>query len=237
MREQPETVQGEMVLSVNWDSAISESSSSIYRQHLKRWIDIFLASFGLLASLPIILLAMGLVSLLNNGSPIFCQRRVGINGCIFTIYKLRTMEKGSELQGFRTLEADERVTRLGALMRKYKIDELPQLWNVLCGDMSLIGPRPLSLDEHDYLMKKLDFGPANPGFEPTVRPGMTGLEQVSRTGAELSYPKRFDLNCKYEREYSFIMDVQIFLATVGQCSLVTSLAAIGGILQAFLLLN
>jgi len=197
--------------------------NSLYCTLAKRTLDILVASFLFVCCLPIMSLAALLIMLDGQGSPLFRQTRVGRNGSLFVLYKLRTMCSGSEHLGFCTTDQDPRVTRVGALLRDTKTDELPQLWNVIKGDMSLIGPRPLSLDETNYLLETEQFSHASPGFIPSVLPGMTGWEQCTRSSL-LPYNHRFQLNNYYEHNMSLWLDLWVIKRTVFACPLVCTLA-------------
>jgi lipopolysaccharide/colanic/teichoic acid biosynthesis glycosyltransferase len=202
----------------------------VYADQLKRVGDAVLAALLLAVCLPVILVAAFLICLDSPGSPIFRQRRIGKGGRVFEIWKLRTMHVGAEALGFRTDEADARVTRVGRLLRQTKLDELPQLWNVVRGDMSLIGPRPLSIEECDYLVREYGYSPSHAGFYPTVRPGLTGLEQIYRIHP-LVYEDRFRWNEQYESSLSPWLDLKILLTTVLMCRVVSIAAILGGVME------
>jgi lipopolysaccharide/colanic/teichoic acid biosynthesis glycosyltransferase len=201
-----------------------------YRNYVKRAIDLFIAAIALIISLPVIILSATLISLETPGSPLFFQKRIGQNGKPFYIYKIRTMYVGSDKHGFKTDESDPRVTRLGRILREKKIDELLQLWNILRGDMSLIGPRPLSVDESNFVSNELGYSENYPGFHPKVRPGLTGLEQIYRIHP-LVYKERFDWNNHYESKLSFLLDLKVLYATILMCRLVCAAAICGGIIE------
>jgi lipopolysaccharide/colanic/teichoic acid biosynthesis glycosyltransferase len=172
---------------------------------MKRGLDIFVAGSTLLVAAPVIA-AVYLVILIRLGRPvIFRQQRPGYKGQPFDVYKFRTMMRASHMNG-RPLSDGERMGRLGKLLRKSSLDELPQLWNVLKGDMSLIGPRPLLMD---YL----------PLYSPKqmrrhdVRPGITGLAQVSGRN-NLPWDQRFDLDVWYVDNWSLWLDFRIFVRTI-----------------------
>jgi lipopolysaccharide/colanic/teichoic acid biosynthesis glycosyltransferase len=174
----------------------------------KRAMDVAVASLALLVSAPLLLLLAALVAVDSPGGAFFKQTRVGRNGRPFTIYKLRTFRR--ESHGFYKDEEirwnDPRVTRAGNLLRRCKLDELPQLWNVLRGDMSLVGPRPdipvQAESYRDYERSRL-----------CMRPGMTGLAQVSGN-TFLSWPERIQLDVWYIGHYSLWLDVVILLHTL-----------------------
>ena len=191
----------------------------IYRHGAKRGFDILFVLLTLPISLPLILGMMYLVAL-NGGSPIYRQKRLGRDGRIFQMLKIRTMVPGAEaLLGdylgktpealrewneTQKLKCDPRITRIGAFLRKSSLDELPQLVNVLVGDMSLIGPRPMMVDQ-----KALYPGTAY--FH--LRPGITGPWQVSDRN-QTSFAARAGYDARYLASMSFILDVVILLKTV-----------------------
>jgi len=201
-----------------------------YRDHVKRPVDLVVATVALVACLPVLLLASFLIRLESPGSPLFKQKRIGRNGKPFDILKLRTMYEGADRQGFKTDRGDPRVTRLGNFLRDTKLDELPQLLNIVYGEMSLIGPRPLSVDESEFVTNELGYGSGHPGFFPTVRPGCTGLEQIYRIHP-LVYSERFQWNAFYESKLSLMADLKILVATMLMCRLVCLATICGAILE------
>jgi lipopolysaccharide/colanic/teichoic acid biosynthesis glycosyltransferase len=198
----------------------------------KRIIDVAVACVGLVSCLPLLAIAALLIGMDGHGSPIFQQRRIGRKGEIFILYKLRTMSSGSERLGFRTAENDNRVTKIGTFFRDSKIDEIPQLWNVIKGEMSLIGPRPLSVDETEYLIHEEQFSPGTPGLIPQVSPGLTGWEQCTRSSLH-PYQHRFQLNHYYETHLCLWLDVWVLRRTFQVCPYVFTLS----LLSAFLTLE
>lgn len=136
-----------------------------------RSLDIVLSLFGLLLALPIMLLIL-LIGFFDTGSPIFRQQRVGRYKVPFTLVKFRTMQPGTSDMASH-LASRSSITPLGHILRRSKLDELPQLWNVLKGEMSLVGPRPCLLDQHELIANREALGVFN------VRPGITGLAQVN----------------------------------------------------------
>lgn len=188
----------------------------------KRTVDIVVASVALILLAPLILLFALLVRLQDGGTSLFAQSRYGLNGKTFQCYKLRSMTVDAqerlnailatndalraEWEASQKLRSDPRITPLGSLLRKSSIDELPQLWNVLKGDMSIVGPRPIVKNE---IQKYGD----NYRFYAAVRPGLTGLWQVDgRTNT--TYEERIEMDVNYVRTRSFWGDVWIMLKTV-----------------------
>ena len=177
------------------------------QQKIKRIIDFLLALIGLMLASPILLIVAILVKT-KLGSPIlFRQQRVGLNGEIFEMVKFRTMKDATDSEG-NPLPDEERLTKFGQLLRKTSLDELPELWNVLKGDMRLVGPRPLLVE---YLplyskeqMKRHD-----------VRPGITGYAQVNGRN-NISWTKKFELDVYYVENFSLWLDVKILFQTVAK---------------------
>jgi lipopolysaccharide/colanic/teichoic acid biosynthesis glycosyltransferase len=192
--------------------AFAAPESSAF-QWSKACLDFFAAVVLLVATCPIVLLAMLLIRLTSRGPALYTQTRLGKNGKPFIIYKLRTMEhKCERLTGARwSLPGDPRVTPLGRLLRKTHIDELPQLWNVLLGDMSLVGPRP----ERPEFVPQLEQAIPHYRSRLLVKPGVTGLAQVQlppdTNMASVRLKLAYDLF--YVRNASFLLDMRIALAT------------------------
>lgn len=193
---------------------------------IKRCFDIAFACFGLIVTGPILILACLAIVLESAGSPFFVQRRVGRHGRIFNIYKLRSMRVGTQLSSFKTEKNDERLTRIGRFLRITNVDELPQLINILLGDMSLIGPRPLSVDETNYIKDSMSVSPTYAGFIPGSRPGLVGLEQINRL-RDLTYLERFEYNQQYEVDWTVWMDLQIFARSLFMCKHVSIAGSVG----------
>jgi lipopolysaccharide/colanic/teichoic acid biosynthesis glycosyltransferase len=180
--------------------------NDIYRQYGKRMFDLCFAS-ALLVLLSPILMVIAATVWLRLGKPIlFCQMRPGRNSKLFRMYKFRSMHNGHDESG-RPLPDADRLTRFGRLLRASSLDELPELWNVVCGDMSLVGPRPLLTE---YL----------PLYSPTqmrrheVRPGITGWAQVQGRNA-IDWERRFAYDVEYVDRVSLRMDLRILAQTVG----------------------
>lgn len=171
----------------------------------KRMTDIFFASTGLLMLSPVILL-VGILIRFQIGSPItFRQTRPGLNGKPFLMVKFRTMLNAVDAQG-NPLPDDQRMTRFGSFLRSASLDELPELWNVLKGDMSLVGPRPL-------LMEYLPLYSPEQARRHDVRPGVTGWAQVNGRNA-LSWDEKFKLDVWYVDNQSLWLDIKILFMTV-----------------------
>ncbi len=185
---------------------------SFWYERFKRLSDLSAATLGLLFLWPLILLGALLVRLSGSGPVIFRQTRLGRHEEPFTVYKLRTMVNGSEAEGRSTLVNDERITSIGKFLRKTRIDELPQLWNVLLGDMSLIGPRA----EWDKLVETYEVTIPYYHYRHMVRPGITGWAQVNypygRDEKDALEKLKFDLY--YVRHCSLLLDLTIVIKTI-----------------------
>ena len=154
---------------------------------------------------PVFLISF-LIVLISDGLPIFySQKRVGLDGKFFNLYKFRSMKKGSDKFGSTTFINDNRIFYGGNFLRKYKIDELPQLINVLRGEMSIVGPRPTVLEDYSKMTKEQKK-------RNTVLPGLTGLAQISGN-TFLTWPERIILDLEYIEKQSFIYDLQIMFKT------------------------
>ncbi|UKB80687.1 sugar transferase [Chryseobacterium sp. MEBOG07] len=171
---------------------------------LKRVIDFVVALAGLLIVSPIFLFVLIALAIANQGKPFFFQKRPGKNGKIFTIIKFKTMTDKKDTNG-NLLSDAERLTAVGAFVRKTSLDEIPQLINVLKGDMSLIGPRPL-------LVQYLPLYNDHQARRHNVRPGITGWAQVNGRNA-ISWNQKFDYDVWYVENISFILDLKIFFLT------------------------
>lgn len=172
---------------------------------MKRLFDFLVALCAILALLPVIIVVAVLIRF-KLGSPIlFTQDRPGLNGKIFKMMKFRTMLDGKDKQG-NLLPDDERMTPFGAFLRSTSLDELPGLFNVLKGDMSLVGPRPL-------LVQYLPLYNAEQARRHNVRPGITGWAQVNGRNA-ISWEQKFKLDVWYVDNQSLLLDFKILLLTV-----------------------
>jgi lipopolysaccharide/colanic/teichoic acid biosynthesis glycosyltransferase len=171
----------------------------------KRALDLAVSTALLALSAPVVALAAAAVRLESPGHPIYRQRRVGLGGHAFEVYKLRTMVSGAEHMGagMAVDEGDSRITRIGAILRRTSIDELPNLINVIRGEMSLVGPRPtiqVQVDAYsDRQRRRLE-----------VKPGLTGWAQVNGR-ASLPWPERIELDLHYIEHASLRMDLRILV--------------------------
>lgn len=179
--------------------------NGLYNKYIKRILDIlisltFIVLFSWLYLILVILVRIKL------GSPVlFCQERPGYNEKIFTLYKFRTMTDKRDEKG-NLLPDSERLTKFGSMLRSTSLDELPEMFNILKGDMSLIGPRPL-------LVEYLPYYTEEERLRHSVRPGLTGLAQVSGRNY-LAWDKRLAKDVEYVNYISFIMDVRIIIKTI-----------------------
>lgn len=177
----------------------------MYNFFFKRIIDLCIALFGLLLLCPLFLIVTIGLYVANQGKPFFIQLRPGKNGKIFKIIKFKTMNDKKNLDGSLMTDA-ERLTSIGRFVRKTSLDEIPQLINVLKGEMSLIGPRPLLVH---YLNLYSDFQ----NRRHDVRPGITGWAQVNGRNA-ISWDKKFEYDVWYVDNLSFVLDVKILFKTM-----------------------
>ncbi len=177
----------------------------MYKRFLKRLIDFFVALFVLVLFSPLIFLVIIGLYLFNGKKVFFTQRRPGKNGKIFTIYKFKTMNDQRDNDG-RLLPDEARLTMIGRFIRSTSLDELPQLFNVLRGDMSLVGPRPL-LEKYIPLYSKQQFR------RHEVKPGITGWAQVNGRN-NISWSKKFELDVWYVDNQSFLLDLKITFMTI-----------------------
>lgn len=183
-------------------------------RRLKRALDVMISLCLLSLTAPITLLAALAVRLESPGPVIYRQTRVGLHEKEFTVYKFRSMRQDAEKNGaVWAAENDARVTRVGRLMRKTRIDELPQLWNVLKGDMSFIGPRPERMEFVKQLKKTIPYY----GMRHTVKPGLTGWAQVSYPygASEEDARHKLEYDLYYIKNLSILLDIRILLKTMG----------------------
>lgn len=176
----------------------------MYKLFFKRVIDFLIALIALLLLSPVFFIVLILLAMYNAGKPFFFQSRPGKNERIFKVIKFKTMNDKKDSKG-ELLSDSVRLTKVGKFVRKTSLDEIPQLLNVLKGDMSLIGPRPLLveyLDRYNDVQKR----------RHNVRPGITGLAQVNGRNA-ISWKRKFEYDVEYVDNMSFFLDVKIFFMT------------------------
>jgi len=178
-------------------------------QLLKRISDIFLAIMGIIVTSPILIVTAILVKYSSSGPVIYKQKRVGCNRKEFDIYKFRSMKIQDYDEYHWTKKDDPRKTKFGSFIRKTNIDELPQFFNILKGDMSLIGPRP----ERPYFVEKFRDEIPKYMIKHHVRPGMTGYAQINGYRGNTSIKKRIDHDIFYVENWNFLLDVKIFFKT------------------------
>ncbi|WP_157206801.1 sugar transferase [Mariniflexile maritimum] len=177
----------------------------MYHAFFKRLLDLVVALSGFLIVLPIFILIGVCLFISNHGKPFFFQKRPGKNGRIFSIIKFKTMNDKKDIQG-NLLPYDQRITKTGSFLRKYSLDEIPQLWNVIKGDMSLVGPRPL-------LVEYLPLYNEEQKKRHLVKPGITGWAQVNGRNA-ISWEQKFVLDTYYVENLSFLLDIKIIMLTI-----------------------
>ena len=176
---------------------------------IKRLLDLAIALPLAILTAPLVALLAAAIRLESPGDPVYRQVRVGKDGRAFEIYKLRTMVSGAEFTGagLAIAEGDTRITRLGRLLRRYSLDELPNLWNVVRGEMSIVGPRPTLQHQVDH------YTPRQRG-RLAVKPGITGWAQVNGR-ASLPWPERIELDLWYVEHRSLALDLRILARTLG----------------------
>ncbi len=175
---------------------------------ITRVADLVIGLAGSILTAPLVAVLALVIRLESHGSPIYAQTRVGKDGVPFQIYKLRTMVAGAEFKGagLAIREGDDRITRSGALLRRYSLDELPNLWNVVRGEMSIVGPRPtVPVQVAQYT--------ADQRGRLAVKPGITGWAQVNGRAA-LPWSQRIELDLWYVEHRSPALDLRILLMTV-----------------------
>lgn len=177
----------------------------VYQRFIKRWLDFILALFACIVLSPLMLIVMIFVRI-KLGSPVtFKQKRPGKNEKIFELYKFRTMTDQKDENG-ELLSDEIRLTDFGKKLRSTSLDELPELWNIIKGDMSIVGPRPL-------LVQYLPLYNEKQKHRHDVRPGITGLAQVNGRNA-ISWEEKFDWDIQYVKNISFANDIKIIFKTV-----------------------
>ncbi|EOQ16822.1 sugar transferase [Bacillus cereus] len=188
----------------------AQEKPSILNRSVKRLFDIIFSFILLLLTIPIMLFFCIMITLETSGAPIYFQERLGINGKKFNVFKLRSMVKDAEINGPQwAKEHDSRITKVGLFIRKTRIDELPQLLNILRGDMSFVGPRP----EREFFYNEFDA--YIPEFKERliVKPGLTGWAQING-GYNLDPKEKLRLDMEYIEMKTFRMDIRILCKTV-----------------------
>lgn len=183
---------------------------NIANAFIKRSIDIIGSIMGIVLLSPIMLIIAILVKLSSKGDVIFRQERVGINKKIFIMYKFRSMRLNTEQDTAWSTDIDPRKTKIGAFIRKFSLDELPQLFNILKGDMSIIGPRP----EIKHFVEKFRETVPLYMLKHQVRPGLTGLAQVEGFRGDTSIEERIKRDIYYIEHWTLLLDIKIFLITL-----------------------
>ena len=181
---------------------------------VKRILDLLLSTVALLVLSPLLVGLTLAVKLGSAGPVLFTQRRIGRDKRTFDIYKFRTMriDTPHDVPTHLLPDPESYITRTGRFLRKTSLDELPQLWNILRGDMSFVGPRPALWNQFDLIAAR-DVHPGRYGFTPnSVRPGLTGLAQISGRD-ELSIPDKVALDNAYVDRFGFAMDCRCFFGT------------------------
>ncbi|MED3931012.1 exopolysaccharide biosynthesis polyprenyl glycosylphosphotransferase [Priestia megaterium] len=192
------------------DSDVLKKEFPLFYSLCKRMVDIVISFVALVVLLPVILLFALIVMIETPGSPFFLQERLGQSGRPFTIMKLRSMYSDAEKNGAQwAVKNDSRVTKVGKLIRQTRIDELPQLWNVLKGDMSIVGPRP----ERAVFIE--EFQKTVPAFSQrlAVKPGLTGWAQING-GYELTPAEKLELDLYYIQHTNIRFDMKIMIKTL-----------------------
>ena len=187
---------------------MNKTRHGIYRNFMKRVIDFFVAFVMIIVTFPVAIVCALAIKLDDpKGSILFCQDRNGKHGKVFKMIKFRTMKR--QLSGGPYAALENTLTRVGKPIRKLSVDEIPQLLNILCGQMSLIGPRPLPIDYYEWFndVERARFD---------VLPGLTGLAQINGR-ANLNWDERFQYDVKYVENLSFLFDLKILLKSIRHC--------------------
>lgn len=181
----------------------------MYQKYIKRLIDIILSAIGLIVLSPIYIFLIIAIKLDSRGSILFKQKRVGLHKNHFEIWKFRTMriDTPKDCPTHLLENPEQYITRVGKFLRKTSLDELPQIFNILIGKMSIIGPRPALWNQYDLIEERDKYG-AN-----DVMPGLTGLAQISGRD-ELEIDVKAKIDGEYVEKISFVMDVKCFVGTI-----------------------
>lgn len=187
--------------------AVSVHKQGIYEKYIKRGLDFVLSLFALIVLFPILLILAIIGAVAMGGSPFFTQERPGKDEKIFKLIKFRTMTNKKDANG-KLLPDKQRLTKYGKFLRATSLDELPELWNILKGDLSICGPRPL-------LVSYLPYYTDRERLRHSVRPGLSGLAQVSGRNF-IGWDQRLEKDVEYVENISFLLDVKIIWKTVVQ---------------------
>lgn len=179
----------------------------MYAKYVKRLLDIVLSLTALIILSPVLLILTVLGAVKMKGNPFFTQLRPGKDEKIFRLYKFRSMTCETDAEG-NPLPDEQRLTRYGKLLRSTSLDELPELWNILRGDMSIVGPRPLLVEYLPYYTEKEKH-------RHDVRPGLTGLAQVNGRN-NLTWEQKFEYDIRYVERITFMGDLKILILTVAK---------------------
>lgn len=181
----------------------------MYQNSIKRVVDFILALMGIIILSPILLILCIAIKIDSRGPIIFKQKRVGLNKSHFNILKFRTMKVDTpkEMPTHLLENPDFFITKVGKFLRKTSLDELPQLFNILKGDMAVIGPRPALWNQYDLIEERDKYQTNN------IRPGLTGLAQISGRD-ELAIPVKAKIDGDYAQNISFVMDIKCFIGTI-----------------------
>ena len=181
--------------------------AGFYEKYIKRLLDIVLSGCALIVLSPLLLVTAILVRVKLGSPVIFCQERPGKDEKIFKLHKFRSMSDARDENG-NLLPDKERLTGFGKKLRSLSIDELPELWDIFCGKMSIVGPRPL-------LVEYLPYYTENERHRHDVRPGLTGLAQINGRNT-LTWEQKFAHDLEYVQHISFCADIRILFRTVGK---------------------
>ena len=184
---------------------MKQAKQGVYARYIKRILDILLSGCALIVLSPVLLIVAVLVRTKLGSPVIFCQERPGKNEKIFKMYKFRSMSDARDENG-ELLPDEVRLTKFGRALRSTSLDELPELWNIFKGDMSIVGPRPLAVVYLPYYTEE-------ERHRHDIRPGLTGLAQVHGRNA-ISWEAKFAYDLEYLRTLSFRTDVKIIFLTV-----------------------
>lgn len=191
---------------------------TLYTMFFKRFLDVVLSGIALIVLSPVFLIVAILVRTKLGSPVIFKQERPGKDDKVFSMYKFRTMTDATDKNG-ELLPDEVRLTHFGKILRSTSLDELPELWNIFIGDMSIVGPRPL-------LVEYLDLYTSTQAKRHNVRPGLTGLAQVNGRNA-ISWEEKFEYDVIYVENISFLEDVKIIFLTVKKVFIKEGISADG----------